>query len=108
MRSLSNVVSYEENVKAVVPRSLLVSDAGIVYLTDVTADAAESVSKMDIPDELKNHRHLPRRPSDCQQKCRSGTSLVNLVLSSEGQTILAKYGFVRNGTIIDPAPISIL
>lgn len=92
---LSNVVSYEENVKAVVTKvSLGEADAGIVYLTDVTADAAESVSKLDIPDELNTIATYPVAPLTASKNADLAQAFVNLVLSSEGQTILAKYGFV--------------
>jgi molybdate transport system substrate-binding protein len=43
---LKNVVSYEDNVKAIVTKvSLGEVDAGIVYVTDVTADAALKIGK---------------------------------------------------------------
>ena len=61
---LSNVVSQENNVKQVVAKIQLgEGDAGIVYSSDVTPDAAAKVTKIDIPDKynvLRRKRILPR------------------------------------------------
>ncbi len=57
---LKNVVSYEDNVKAVLTKvSLGEADAGIVYLTDITADAAQKVSKIEIPEALNTIATYP-------------------------------------------------
>ncbi len=54
------MVSYEDNVKAVVTKvSLGEADAGIVYVTDITASAAEKVGKLDIPDALNTIATYP-------------------------------------------------
>lgn len=92
---LNNVVSYEENVKAVVTKvSLGEADAGIVYITDITADAAELVSTIDIPDELNTIATYPIAPIADSKNVELAQAFVDLVLSSDGQAILAKYGFV--------------
>jgi molybdate transport system substrate-binding protein len=92
---LSNVVSYEENVKAVVTKiSLGEADAGIVYVTDITADAAELVGTIDIPDELNTIATYPIAAVSDSKNAELAQAFVELVLSSDGQAILAKYGFV--------------
>ncbi|MGV8026615.1 MAG: molybdate ABC transporter substrate-binding protein [Anaerolineaceae bacterium] len=92
---LSNVVSYEENVKAVITKvSLGEADAGIVYVTDITVDAAELVSTIDIPDELNTIATYPIAPIADSKNADLAQAFVDFVLSSEGQAILAKYGFV--------------
>jgi len=57
---LKNVVSYEDNVKSVVTKvSLGEADAGIVYVTDITADAAKKISQLDIPDSMNTVATYP-------------------------------------------------
>lgn len=92
---LSNVVSYEENVKAVVTKvSLDEADAGIVYFTDITGDAAELVGTLDIPDELNTIATYPIATISDSKNADLAQAFVDFVLSSDGQAILAKYGFV--------------
>ncbi|MCE1254835.1 MAG: molybdate ABC transporter substrate-binding protein [Anaerolineae bacterium] len=92
---LSNVVSYEDNVKAVVTKiSLGEADAGVVYVTDITQDAAGKVDKLDIPDELNTVATYPIAPISDSKKADVAKAFVNLVLSPDGQQIMAKYGFI--------------
>ena len=91
----NNVVSYEDNVKAVVTKvSLGEADAGIVYITDITAEAAKSVTSVDIPDELNTIATYPIAPLADSENPELAQTFVNFVLSAEGQAILGKYGFV--------------
>ena len=92
---LNNVVSYEDNVKAVVTKvSLGEADAGIVYVTDITADAADKVGRLDIPDALNTIATYPIAPIFDSENSDLAQAFVNLVLSSEGQDVMAKYGFI--------------
>jgi molybdate transport system substrate-binding protein len=92
---LKNVVSYEDNVKAVVTKvSLGEADAGIVYVTDITTDAASKVDKLDIPDALNTIATYPIAPISDSKNPELANAFVALVLSSEGQAVLAKYGFI--------------
>lgn len=92
---LKNVVSYEENVKAVVTKvSLGEADAGIVYVTDITADAATKMGTIDIPDELNAIATYPIAPIADSKNTDLAQAFVAFVLSSEGQAVLAKYGFI--------------
>jgi len=91
---LQNVVSYEENVKAVVTKvSLNEADAGIVYCTDVTPDVANLVGTINIPDELNTIATYPIAPIIDSKNAELAQAFVDLVLSREGQAILGKYGF---------------
>ena len=92
---LANVVSYEENVKAVVTKiSLGEADAGIVYVTDITSDAAEKVGSIYIPNELNTIASYPIAPIADSKNADLAKAFVALVLSPEGQAVLAKYNFI--------------
>jgi len=92
---LANVVSEEQNVKAVVQKVQLgEADAGFVYVTDVTPSVADKVKIIDIPDPYNVIAQYPiavvkssPHPSDAQ-------SFVDFVLSPNGQAILKKYNFI--------------
>ncbi len=92
---LKNVVSYEDNVKAVVTKvSLGEADAGIVYLTDITADAADKVGMMDIPDDLNTIATYPIAPISDSKNADLADAFVAFILSPDGQQVMANYGFV--------------
>lgn len=97
---LKNVVSYEENVKAVLAKvELGEADAGIVYASDlgnVTAaqgDAAQ-VGKINIPDALNVIATYPIAPTLGNEHETLSKQFIQFVLSPEGQAILEKYGFL--------------
>ena len=95
---LENVVSYEDNVKSVVTKVVLgEADAGIVYLTDVTSDAAEKVDKIIIPDEINVIATYPMAAIADSAHPGDAEEFVNFVLSEEGQAVLAKYNFTSVG-----------
>ena len=57
---LKNVVSYEENVKAVLSKITLgEADAGIVYTTDAATVTDGSIGTLDIPDNLNTIASYP-------------------------------------------------
>jgi molybdenum ABC transporter molybdate-binding protein len=92
---LKNVVSYEENVKSVLAKVVLgEADAGIVYVTDITADAKESVATIEIPDALNTIATYPIAPISDSKNAELAQAFVDLVLSQEGSAILSKYGFI--------------
>ncbi len=91
---LKNVVSYETDVKVVVSKvSLGEADAGLVYITDFKV-AADQLGKLDIPDALNSVARYPIAPIADSQHADLAKAFVALVLSPEGQSILAKYGFL--------------
>ncbi len=92
---LKNVVSYEDNVKAVLTKvSLGEADAGIVYVTDITIDANDKVTRIDIPDALNTIATYPIAPISNSKNAEVAKAFVDFVLSTEGQQILAKYNFI--------------
>ncbi len=92
---LKNVVSYETSVKAVVSKvSLGEADAGIVYVTDITADATGKVSSLDIPDALNSIASYPIAPIADSKNAELAQAFVDLILSPEGQHVMEKHKFI--------------
>jgi molybdate transport system substrate-binding protein len=96
---LKNVVSYEDNVKAVLAKVVLgEADAGIVYTSDISREEAGKVSRLDIPDALNVIATYPIAPVKSSQNPELAQAFIDLVLSPEGQDILAKYNFIPTAT----------
>lgn len=92
---LKNVVSYETSVKAVVSKVALgEADAGIVYVTDITADVADKLGKLDIPNALNTIATYPIAPIVDSKNAELAQAFVNMILSPEGQAVMGKYGFI--------------
>jgi molybdate transport system substrate-binding protein len=90
-----NVVSYEENVKAVLAKVALgEADAGIVYLSDISGANGDRVSRIDIPDVLNVIASYQIAPVKESLNPELAQAFVDLVLSQQGQAILAKYNFI--------------
>jgi molybdate transport system substrate-binding protein len=93
---VSNVVSYEENVRAVYSKVALgEADAGIVYATDIPKDRTDGVGQIDIPAEWNVTAEYPFAVTSDSANPELALSFVEFVLSTEGQGILALYGFTR-------------
>lgn len=91
---IANVVSYEENVRAVLSKvSLGEADAGIVYTSDVAA-AEDEVGQIEIPDELNTIANYPIAPTATAADPELAQKFVDYVLSPDGQQILVEYGFL--------------
>jgi len=92
---LANLVSYETDVKQVLAKvSLGEADAGIVYTTDVTPDAAGKVGRLDIPDTLNTIATYPIAAVKGSPNAAVAQAFVDYVLSADGQAVLAKWGFI--------------
>lgn len=97
---LSNLVSEEENVRAVAAKVQLgEADAGIVYQTDVSASVRPHLRTLEIPDPYNPIAEYPIATVSGGNAL--GAEFVALVLSAEGQATLAARGFLRPGS---PAP----
>ncbi len=60
---IANVVSYEENVRAVLVKVTVgEADAGIVYTSDVAASAEGEVAQIEIPGQPQHRGQLSHRP----------------------------------------------
>jgi molybdate transport system substrate-binding protein len=92
---LANVVSEEENVKAVVQKVQLgEADAGFVYRTDVTTAVASKVTVIDIPDPYNVIAQYPIAIVKSSPHASDAQAFVDFVLSPAGQDILKKYNFI--------------
>jgi molybdate transport system substrate-binding protein len=87
-------VSLEQNVKGVVTKVTTgEADAGIVYSTDVIA-AGSKASGVDIPKDINVVAQYPIAPVKTSKNSAVDQAFIGFLLGSQGQAILAKYGFL--------------
>ena len=89
-----NIVSYEENVRAVLSKVVLgEADAGIVYQSDLNAETAATLGQIPIPDPLNTVALYPIAAISNSSQPELAAKFLNFILSPAGQAILAGYGF---------------
>lgn len=94
-RVLANVVSLEENVKAVVAKVQLgEADGGIVYRSDLAGAVARKVTVLEIPVEASVTAGYPIAPLRGSRAPGLARAFVALVLSPAGQRVLEGAGFI--------------
>ncbi len=92
---LKSVVSYEENVKAVLSNVLLgEADAGIVYASDLSPTNGEKLGYIEIPDPLNVTAGYFIAPVGGSSESEPANDFINFVLSTQGQDILAQHGLI--------------
>ena len=92
--AMANVVSNEEDVKAVITKVLSGdADAGIGYVTDVTPDVADQVMLVEIPDDVNVIATYPIAVVKGSQEADLAQQFVDYVLG-DGQQTLDEYGFL--------------
>jgi molybdate transport system substrate-binding protein len=97
---LANVVSYEENVRAVLTKVLLgEADAGIVYTSDAAGEDAAQLGRLDIPDGLNVIAEYPIAPVADSTNPGLAAAFVDFVLSPQGQAILTDHGFAPGSAL---------
>jgi molybdate transport system substrate-binding protein len=85
--------SLEENVKGIVNKVTLgEADAGIVYKTDVIA-AADKAEGVDIPADINVTAEYPIVATKEAPNAEAAPAWIDFVLGTQGQKILASYGF---------------
>jgi molybdate transport system substrate-binding protein len=85
--------SLETDVKAVLGKVVSdEADAGLVYVTDATA-AADTVTSIEVPEASTQVLEYPVAVLEQARQPALAQAFVDLVLSSEGQTILGDAGF---------------
>jgi molybdate transport system substrate-binding protein len=93
---LDNVVSEEDNVRQVFLKIALgEADAGIVYQSDITPNAADQVTAIPIPRVVNSFASYPIAAINDSASPELAQTFVDYVLSSEGQDTLERWGFVR-------------
>lgn len=93
---LANLVSEEENVRAVAAKvQLREADAGIVYQTDVSESVRPQLRLLEIADPYNPIAEYPI--ASVRGASALGPEFVKLVLSADGQALLAARGFLPPG-----------
>ncbi len=92
---LNNVVSYENNVRAVVTKvELGEADAGIVYQSDIYPSYINKVRQILIPDSLNVTASYHYGILTASSKQEEARKFVELLLSAEGQNLFQQCGFL--------------
>lgn len=90
---LNNVVSREENVKAVLTKVRLgEADAGVVYTSDTIAIPSQEISTIEVPDVFNPMASYPIAVVTKSAYKDLARAFEALVLSADGQAILQKDG----------------
>jgi molybdate transport system substrate-binding protein len=85
--------SYEQNVRGVVTKVTSgEADAGIVYVTDVTA-AGDAADMVEIPEDTNVIATYPIAKVMDSGNAEVGEAFIEFLTGSEGQEIMAEYGF---------------
>lgn len=92
-RVLANVVSYEENVRAVLSKVRLgEADAGIVYGSDLTPGLDQEVVQITIPQQLNVEAAYLIAPISNSEHPELARKFIDLVLGPKGQQLLNANG----------------
>ena len=92
---LKNVVSYEENVRAVLSKVVIgEADAGIVYTSDISRDTAHRIDRISIPDSLNVIGDYPIALSKNAKHRDAAQRFVEYILSANGQATLSEFGLL--------------
>jgi molybdate transport system substrate-binding protein len=93
-RALGNVVSQEQNVRAVVTKVQLgEADAGVCYVSDVPPTAARDVRVFEVPEASNVIAQYPIAIVKHAGSEAAARAFVDLVTSPTGQAVLASYRF---------------
>ena len=86
-------VSLEQNVRGVVTKVTAgEADAGIVYVTDVTA-AGDTAAMVEIPADINVLAEYPVATVSESANTEVGEAFIEFLTGADGQAIMAEYGF---------------
>lgn len=89
----ANLISEEANVRQVVTKVALgEADAGMVYVSDITPDVAESLQTIPVPVESNVIAQYPIAALD-NGNTELGQVFIDFVISEDGQAVLHNWGF---------------
>jgi molybdate transport system substrate-binding protein len=92
---LKNVVSYEENVRAILSKvELGECDAGIVYSSDISQDSLRRTRRIDIPDRLNIVAEYPAGVVRGTAVHPLAEKFIDYLRSAEAGTVLGRFGFM--------------
>jgi molybdate transport system substrate-binding protein len=105
---LENVVSYEQDVKAVLAKVTLgEADAGVVYTSDIAREARDKVTRVDVPDAVNVIASYPIAVVKDGKQTDLARKFVEFVRSPAAQTVLVEYGFISTtGSATGEAPVA--
>ena len=97
---LSNVRSEEATVRLVLSKVVLgEADAAFVYQSDLTPEVKNEILVIPTPERYQSEIAYPIAVLSASNQTQLAYSYIDFVLSSKGQSILAKWGFVPLSTI---------
>ena len=97
-QALANVVSEEENVRAVVGKvQLAEADAGVVYRSDLSASLTRYVRAFEIPIAANVVAIYPVAVLREAREQAAAAQFIELLRSREGQALLVRRGFLPAG-----------
>ena len=86
-------VSLEQNVRGVVTKVTAgEADAGIVYVTDVLA-AGDAADMVELPEDINVLAEYPIATVKESANPEVGEAFIEFLTGSDGQAIMAEYGF---------------
>jgi molybdate transport system substrate-binding protein len=92
---MANVVSEETTVNRIVSKITLgEADAGFAFVSDVSPSLVGKVTKIIIPDKYNVVCDFPVGVLSESKYPQEAQAFIDVIMSSEGQAILNKYGFI--------------
>jgi molybdate transport system substrate-binding protein len=92
---LSNVVSQETTVNRIVSKIALgEADAGFAFISDVSPEMIGKVTRISVPDKYNVVGDFPVGVLSQSEYPEEAQAFLDLMMSSDGQAILEKYGFI--------------
>jgi molybdate transport system substrate-binding protein len=91
---LRNVVSYEDNVRALLTKvSLGEGDAGVAYVSDVVGSPRTPVQQIEIPAALNVLASYPIAAVSDSRHAALAQQFVDYMFADDARAVLARYGF---------------
>jgi molybdate transport system substrate-binding protein len=96
---LANIVSQETTVNRIVSKVALgEADAGFAFISDVSPQMVGKVKRILIPDKYNVVGDFPVGVLSQSKYPQESKTLIDVLMSKEGQFILDKYGFIPMAT----------